>query len=66
MKSEYTFDLNGCARCHASGHEQITFRPLTFPFELLHEAPFTHWAPCPTNGEPIMLRLDGVTPPPEE
>lgn len=49
-----TINQVGCARCHGDGHPGITFQPLTHPLVLgLYE--FTHWAPCPTNGEPILL-----------
>jgi hypothetical protein len=49
-------------RCHGDGHEGIVFKPLTYPVH--HGAVqgietgivYTHWAPCPTNGEPILLR----------
>lgn len=53
---EVTFDQVGCARCHGDGHPGITFKRLTHAFEPdgVEEA-YTHWAPCPTNGEPIML-----------
>lgn len=47
---EITFDLVGCARCDGDGHPGLTFTKLTHPC-----LDFTHWAPCPTNGEPIML-----------
>lgn len=54
----FTIDLNGCARCDGDGHEQLLFLPLTYPLEVsLGEVTvtMTHWAPCPENGEPIML-----------
>lgn len=51
-----TFDLNGCARCDGEGHPGLTFEPLTYPLEI-GDAVLTHWAPCPTNGEPILLRF---------
>lgn len=53
-----TIDVNGCARCRGAGHPNLTFLPLTRPFELSVdgvEIIFSHWAPCPTNGEPILL-----------
>lgn len=56
----YTCDLQGCARCDGAGHPGLTFTPLTYPFELEEEMPFTHWAPCPTNGEPILMRFAPV------
>jgi len=49
-------DLVGCARCDGEGHPGLTFRPLTFPLEQEGAEPLTHWASCPTNGEPILLK----------
>jgi hypothetical protein len=53
-----TIDQSGCARCHGPGHEQITFRRLTFPVVDDGGSEWTHWALCPTNGEPILLASD--------
>lgn len=50
-----TFDQIGCARCGGSGHPEITFVKLTHAMELDDGSRGTHWAPCPTNGEPIIL-----------
>lgn len=57
-------DLNGCARCHGDGHPGLLFQPLIYPVgcscghcpagELCDDI-LTHWAPCPTNGEPILM-----------
>jgi len=44
--------IKNCARCGQS-HE-VRFKKLTRPMQ---EAGNTHWAPCPTNGEPIMMRI---------
>jgi len=41
--------LQCCARC-GKNHTNIIFQPLKRPGER-----HTHWAPCPTNGEPVML-----------
>lgn len=49
-----TMDQVGCARCLGRGHDNITFVPLTHPVAA-GEYLFTHWAPCPANGEPILL-----------
>ena len=43
--------LVGCARC-GRVHRNLSFATLTQPCGLL-----THWAPCPTNGEPILLAI---------
>jgi hypothetical protein len=51
-------DLVGCARCRGEGHTQLEFAPLTHPMSSDGiDYDFTHWAPCPTNGEPILLRV---------
>lgn len=47
--------LTGCARCGGE-HENIEFKPLTMPCEPDQDGTqITHWAPCPTNGEPILM-----------
>jgi hypothetical protein len=51
-----TVDLNGCARCAGDGHPRLEFTPLTHPLEV-GGVTLTHWAPCPTNGEPILMLL---------
>ena len=63
MRPPVTLDLNGCARCHGEGHKAITFEPLVYPVELGGEESFTHWALCPVNGEPILLRYVDVPEP---
>lgn len=50
----FTIDLHGCARCDGDGHPGIEFQPLTRPIEAEGVA-FTHWAPCPSTGEPIVV-----------
>lgn len=54
----YLERLTGCARCDGEGHDQITFYPLTHPVDPSEsgcDKQITHWAPCPTNGEPILM-----------
>lgn len=46
--------LVNCARC-GGAHNNLTFTPLTQPVSYRYEPPSTHWAPCPANGEPILL-----------
>lgn len=56
-------NLVGCARCNNGvGHPGLTFQPLTYPVEIgvgggPGERDLTHWAPCPVNGEPILMRV---------
>lgn len=45
----------GCSRCRGAGHANVVFQPLTYPLAIPGSAPLTHWAPCPTNGEPILM-----------
>ncbi len=53
-------DVRGCARCDGDGHPGLQFLPLIRPVEI-YEIKLTHWALCPTNGEPILLAaLDAV------
>jgi hypothetical protein len=52
-----SFDQVGCARCDEVGHEGMVFTKLTHPFEPTEGDVWTHWAPCPTNGEPILLQI---------
>jgi hypothetical protein len=55
MPDSYTTSIKGCARCHGDGHEDLTFEPLTHPMPLPGDfPPLTHWATCPTTGEPIL------------
>lgn len=48
--------LEGCARCEGDGHSNITFRRFRLPI-VAGEYVFTHWSPCPTTGEPILLMV---------
>ena len=42
-----------CARC-GGDHENVDTKPFAKPFRLGVDT-WTHWAPCPTNGEPILV-----------
>jgi hypothetical protein len=54
--SEMTVRLSGCARCEGD-HETVTFKPLTHAIELDDGTLYTHWGACPSNGEPILMRV---------
>ena len=45
--------IKNCARCGGS-HEELTFQPFTQG----RPDRYTHWCLCPTNGEPILYRLE--------
>lgn len=46
-------NIVNCARCGES-HKKVEFKELSRDG---HGA--SHWAPCPKNGEPLMLKLGG-------
>ena len=48
-------DVRSCARC-GQDHEKLEFKLLTNP---IPDGDFywTHWASCPTNGEPVLLYI---------
>lgn len=54
-----TTNIRNCARCDGD-HDQLVFKKLSRPFAPREAAPieWTHWAPCPTNGEPILMRVE--------
>lgn len=47
--------LRNCARC-TGDHRDMEWRPLTRPIEDSNGTRWNHWAPCPTNGEPILMK----------
>jgi hypothetical protein len=47
-----TIDVVRCARC-GKNHDPLEFAPLTIPTV----DGWTHWVPCPNNGEPILLSM---------
>lgn len=51
----FTCSITGCARCGGEGHVDVCWQPLTYPIEH-DDGDWTHWAPCPTNSEPILMR----------
>lgn len=58
------FRLQGCAAC-GMDHGEITFKKLSMPRDFEGKdgvITFTHWAPCPNNGEPILMMLDAPEP----
>lgn len=50
--------INNCARCGET-HEDLEFEKLDKPF-LEGRARYNHWAPCPVNGQPVMLMGSGL------
>lgn len=56
MRILETISFDKCARC-GEPHKNVTFKPLARPMPNEPSEPFTHWAPCPTNGEPLLCRF---------
>lgn len=50
-------ELRNCARCGGT-HRNIHFKELTHYFVENDGTVWTHYAPCPSNSEPILLRTD--------
>ena len=54
--------ITNCARCGCA-HENLEFKEMAQPLTLYPDTSdvlketivFTHWCPCPTNGDPILL-----------
>jgi hypothetical protein len=58
-------NIKYCARC-GGDHDKLEARPLAQPFAPSEAVgtTWTHWATCPTNGDPIMVRNDPDPQPP--
>ena len=70
MAGETKKDIGTCSRCGRE-HGEIMFKKLAKPIQLFEDTRvrkaaffsnpsaimYTHWAPCPTTGEPILMRL---------
>lgn len=58
QESTIRCDIRACARCNGS-HDALLFRTLSSPMDFgagEGRTIYTHWALCPDNGEPIILR----------
>lgn len=56
-EKELTMNVEGCARC-GGDHQDVCFKPLTRHMATPEGVPIgSHWAPCPENGEPILLTI---------
>lgn len=54
---KFITSTHGCSRCHGDGHENLVWKPFVHPIEFEDKIGFvaTHWANCPTTGDPIMM-----------
>lgn len=51
------FNIRQCARC-GENHDKVEVRKFAlygFAPKEAHPLVWTHWAPCPTNGDPILF-----------
>lgn len=59
MKSRLKVNVNCCARC-GGDHQDVVFKKFTRV-----NGHYSHWAPCPNIGEPILMKIvecdDGET-----
>lgn len=47
--------VRSCARC-GGDHDNVQWEQLQRPIVDDDGTAWTHWAPCPTNGQPILQR----------
>lgn len=48
-------NITNCTRCGGE-HKEVEFKRLTNSIENSDGTLWTHWAPCPITGEPILMR----------
>ena len=54
--TQFKTNVGNCARC-GGNHDVLLFRKLRRPV-VAPDREWTHWASCPENGEPILLRRE--------
>lgn len=55
-KFEIVKKIGNCARCKRN-HKNLRFERLTHPVFQGKDI-YTHWAPCPRNGQPILMAIN--------
>lgn len=54
---KFKTSVKSCARC-GHDHNEVEFQALRAPITAdSGDAEWTHWAPCPVTGEPILLKF---------
>lgn len=48
--------VRNCARC-GGDHNELEWEELERPIEDNDGIEWTHWCPCPKNGQPILCRM---------
>ncbi len=56
MKEKLKTTIGNCARC-GQDHKDLEFKLFTDAIEDTDGTIWSHWALCPTNGEPILLKV---------
>lgn len=59
MSDDIILDVENCARCEEH-HDNLRFTTFTRPI-VLGKITYEYYAPCPTSGDPILLRSQVVT-----
>lgn len=54
------YGIRNCSRCGGE-HPELEAHDFTRPVEINGIPPFTRWATCPTNGEPLLLGTSVVS-----
>lgn len=52
-------NVGNCARC-GDDHERLEFEELEQPIGDGDGTSWDYWAPCPNNGQPVLLRVDSA------
>lgn len=52
--------IESCARCGGNHEQSVWFFKFTYPIQDSNGTLWTHWAVCPTNGEPILAKIGEV------
>lgn len=55
MNADKEISLRNCARCGKTHY--VEWKELTRQIRIFDQPHITHWAPCPINGEPILMRV---------
>lgn len=50
--------IESCARCGGNHEQSVWFFKFTYPIQDSDGTMWTHWAVCPTNGEPILAKME--------
>lgn len=49
-------DLKSCARC-GGNHDSLEFKEFKIPIKDSDKETWTHWATCPSTGDPVLMKI---------